>query len=189
VSLARAASSRVTLAFDAARLAVTPADGSDRAVVRGQYRLAVGDLSTTFTITHGAETLDRTGWTASASSVPTDPCCTGDVPANAIDGQAATRWTTGAAEQPGQWLTIDLGTPQAFNSLVLDAGASSGDYPRRHEIYSTNNPNAWGDPIASGAGAAVRSATFALTIARYVRIRQTGTAGSWWRVHELNLYR
>jgi len=189
VSLARGASSRVTLAFDAARLAVTPADGSDRAVVPGQYRLAVGDLSTTFTITHGAETLDRTGWTASASSVPTDPCCIGDVPANAIDGQAATRWTTGAAEQPGQWLTIDLGTPQAFNSLVLDAGTSSGDSPRRYEIYATNNPNAWGDPIASGAGAAVTSATFPLTIARYVRIRQTGTAGSWWSVHELNLYR
>jgi beta-glucosidase len=189
LELARAASTRETLSFDVSQLAVTQPGAADPAVVPGRYRLIVGDRSTTFTVTHGAEALSRSGWTASASSVPADPCCTGDLPANAIDGNPATRWSSGAAQAPGQSFTVDLGSAQAFDSLVLDAGTSSGDYPRRYAVYTRDDPAVWGDPIATGAGSATTSATFPLTTARYVRIVQSGTAGSWWSIHELNLYR
>jgi beta-glucosidase len=189
LQLARAATTRATLSFDVSQLAVTQPGAADPAVVPGRYRLIVGDRSTSFTVTHGVEALSRSGWTASASSVPADPCCAGDLPANAIDGNPATRWSSGAAQAPGQSFTVDLGSAQAFDSLVLDAGSSSGDYPRRFAVYASDDPAVWGDPIATGAGSATTSATFPLTTARYVRIVQAGTAGSWWSIHELNLYR
>jgi glucosylceramidase len=37
------------------------------------------------------------------------PCCTGDVAANAVDGDASTRYSTGAGQAPGQYLQADFG--------------------------------------------------------------------------------
>ena len=54
----------------------------------------------------------RSGWAATAIPPgPTDPCCTGDVAANAADGDASTRYSTGAAQAPGQYLQVDFGRP------------------------------------------------------------------------------
>jgi len=41
--------------------------------------------------------LSHTGWSASASSTTS-----GSSPANALDGNAGTRWSTGAHQRPGQ---------------------------------------------------------------------------------------
>ena len=50
------------------------------------------------------------GWTATANPPgPADPCCTGDVAANAADGDASTRYTTGTGQAPGQYLQVDFG--------------------------------------------------------------------------------
>jgi len=134
--------------------------------------------------------LSRSGWAVSASSSPDDPCCTGDVAARAIDGNAGNRWSTGRAQAAGQWFTVDLGSAQQFRRIVLDAGASVGDYPRGYAVYASGNSNAWGNPIASGSGSG-QTVTIDLpvTSARYVRIVQTGGAGNWWSIHEINLYR
>ena len=57
--------------------------------------------------------LPRTGWTATASS-----SSGGDVPANAIDGSTATRWSTGTPEANGQYYQVDMGSAQTFDQLV-----------------------------------------------------------------------
>jgi glucosylceramidase len=134
--------------------------------------------------------LDRAGWVVSASASPSDPCCTGDVPAKAIDGDAGSRWSTGRAQEPGQWFTVDLGRVQAFRRIVLDAGSSTGDQPRGYAVYVSNDPQAWGNPVATGAGEGrVVTVDLASTSVRYLRVVQTGWAGNWWSIHELNLYR
>lgn len=132
--------------------------------------------------------LNRAGWKASASSTPTDPCCTGDVPANILDGNPSTRWSTGAAQANGQWLQIDMGAPRRFNGIILDAFNSGGDYPRSYQVFVSNDGANWGNAIVSGNGSQYTVIAFARQTARYIKIVQTGSAGNWWSVHELNVY-
>lgn len=129
-----------------------------------------------------ADVLSRGSWVVSAS--------VGGSPRNAIDGDINTRWTTGVSQANGQWFQIDTGggTPPTFTNLVLDAGSSTGDYPRGYQVNVSNDGTNWGTPIASGAGsAAVTSISFASRTARYIRITQTGSNGLWWSIHELSL--
>ncbi len=133
--------------------------------------------------------LDPSGWTLAASSQPTDPCCVDEQPANAIDGDPQTRWSTGAPQHPGQWLAVDLGAERSFDTLMLDDNRA-GDHPRGYAVYAGNDPRMLGAPVATGTG--TRGAmviTFEPVSARYLRIVQTGAAGSWWSVHTLALYR
>lgn len=81
--------------------------------------------------------LDRTGWSASS-----DPS-SGDVPANLLDGNMATRWSTGTAMVPGQSLTIDMKAVRSFNRLVMDSTGSNDDYARGYEIYVSNDGANW----------------------------------------------
>jgi len=137
----------------------------------------------------GESALDRSGWRVSASSTPADPCCTADTAANAIDGASSTRWSTGVAQQAGQWFQLDLGASQKFTKIVLENGTSTGDHPRGYAVQASDNPSAWGDPIATGQGNdPTTTIQFPAVTARYLRITQTGNTGNWWSISELNLY-
>ena len=47
----------------------------------------------------GLRPIDPTGWTATANPAgPTDPCCSGDVAANAVDDDASTRYSSGTGQ-------------------------------------------------------------------------------------------
>jgi uncharacterized repeat protein (TIGR02543 family) len=128
--------------------------------------------------------LPRTGWAASASS-----SASFDSPANAIDGNITTRWSTGASQANGQWFQVDMGSAQIFSQIVLDAGSSTGDYPRGYQVNVSNDGSNWGSPVATGTGSAVTTITFATQTARYIRVTQTGSAsGIWWSMHEFNVY-
>lgn len=137
----------------------------------------------------GESALDRSGWRVSASSTPADPCCTADTAAKAIDGTSSTRWSTGRAQQPGQWFQIDLGASQKFTKIVLDNGTSTGDHPRDYAVYASDNPSSWGNPITTGQGNdPTTTIQLPAITARYLRITQTGNTGNWWSISELNLY-
>jgi fibronectin type 3 domain-containing protein len=130
-----------------------------------------------------ADVLSRTGWVVSALA--------GSSPGNAIDGNISTRWTTGVAQTNGEWFQVDMGggTPPTFTNIVLDAGSSTGDYPRGYQVNVSNDGTNWGSPVATGAGSsAVTSINFSARTARYVRITQTGVNSLWWSIHELNIY-
>jgi fibronectin type 3 domain-containing protein len=130
-----------------------------------------------------ADVLSRAAWVVTAS--------VGGSPRNAIDGDITTRWTTGVSQTNGEWFQVDTGggTPPTFTNIVLDAGSSTGDYPRGYQVNMSNDGLNWGSPVATGAGSsALTSISFAPRKARYIRITQTGSNGLWWSIHELNVY-
>jgi F5/8 type C domain/Glycosyl hydrolases family 16/Carbohydrate binding domain len=133
--------------------------------------------------------LNRSGWTASASSIPTDPCCTGDAATNALDGNASTRWSSGVAQAANQWFQVDMKATKSFNSISMDAGTSTGDYPHGYQVFVSNDSANWGSAVASGSGTSqLVTISFAMQSARYIKVVQTGSAGNWWSIHEFNVY-
>jgi glucosylceramidase len=129
----------------------------------------------------GLHLLDLHGATATSVPDSTDT-------ANAIDDDATTRWSTGAAQQPGQRLQVDLGATQAVRRVVLDTGVDTGDFPRGVSASTSTDGVTW-TPAATVTGSGqltVLDLDGAPT--RYLRLDQTATAGSWWSVADLRLY-
>jgi glucosylceramidase len=135
--------------------------------------------------------LDPRGLTATAvPSGPADPCCTGDVAAATVDDDATTRWSTGTAQQPGQFLQVDLGRVQGVSRLVLDTGASTGDFPRGYALLVSRDGRTWGDPVAAGAGTGqLTTISVPSRPIRFLRVVSTASSPSWWSVADLRLYR
>jgi O-glycosyl hydrolase len=134
----------------------------------------------------GAETLlSRSSWVATASS--TSPY--GDATSKAIDGDLSTRWSGGHGMANGDWFQVDMGSPQTFSGLLIDSAGSTGDFARGYQVYVSSDGVSWGTAIASGPGAGQLSRiVFPAVTARYVRVVQTGSAGNWWSIHELNAF-
>jgi hypothetical protein len=126
----------------------------------------------------------RTGWVATASN-------TGgaDVPARALDGNEATRFTTGTPMTNGMWFQVDMQAARTFNEITMDSGGSGNDYARGYAVYVSNDGVSFGNPVATGTGTApLITVAFATQTARYVKIVQTGSATFWWSMAELNVY-
>ena len=134
-------------------------------------------------------TVDPIDWTATANpNGPTDPCCSGDVAAHAVDDDASTRWSTGAAQTPGQYLQVDLGHPQRLTKLVLDTGAGTGDYPRGYTVTASTDGTRWAT-VASGAGSGqLTTITLSGAPVRYLRVTLTASSSSWWSVADVRAY-
>lgn len=128
--------------------------------------------------------LIRSAWTATASS-----SAAGTTPGNALDGNLGTRWSTGAAQAGGEWFQVDMGQTQTFNRVLLDAGSTwAGDYPRGYQLQVSNDGSTWTTVTSgNGSGQAVLI-QFPVQVARYVKIIQTGSAGNWWSIAEMNVY-
>nr|WSX75042.1 glycoside hydrolase family 3 C-terminal domain-containing protein [Streptomyces sp. NBC_00899] len=127
--------------------------------------------------------LPRTGWTATGSSSGG-----GDVPANMLDGNTATRWSTGVPMANGQSFTLDLGAARTFSKLTMDSAGSAADYARGYQVLTSTDGTNFGSAVATGTGTAAQvTANFPATTARYVKVVQTGTSTSWWSIAEVNL--
>jgi len=150
-------------------------------VVSATNLLGEGPNSTAInTVTTGGLVINRSGWIASAS--------VGASPANAIDGNITTRWTTGTGQASGQWFQADMGTTNTFYKIVLDATGSS-DYPIGYQVNVSNDGVNWGSPVATGSGSSpITTITFSAQTARYIRVTQTGSAGNWWSIYEFYVY-
>ena len=159
------------------------------------YTLPGGALATftwrgTVAGTYDLRQVSPQGWSATASPAgPADPCCTGDVAANAADGDASTRYSTGAGQAPGQYLQVDFGRAIKARQVVFDTGTSTGDYPRGYTVTTSTDGVNWSTAVASGAGAGQFTAV-PLTGApvRYVRITLTASSGSWFSVADVRAY-
>jgi glucosylceramidase len=140
----------------------------------------------------GHRLLDLHGATAAASE--------GADAGRAIDDDAVTRWTTGAAQHPGQTLTVDLGTTRDIGRVALDTGAiteaavnwgpgqPSGDYPRGLQVSTSADGTTWSAPVSATGSGQITTVDLTAGPARYVRLVQTGSSGSWWSVADLRLY-
>lgn len=124
--------------------------------------------------------LDRGGWAVSAS--------VGASPANMIDSNVSTRWTTGAAQTSGQYVQVDMGALVTLNNVTTDTAKNTSDetdYARGYTLQLSKNGSTW-TTVATGVG--TRKATtigFVAQAARYIRLTQTGSSGSWWSIGEL----
>jgi hypothetical protein len=132
----------------------------------------------------GETALSRAGWTATA--VPTSA---GDVPANALDGNTGSRWSTGQDMANGNYYLLDMQSAHTFNELTMDSTGSANDYARGYQVFVSNDGTTFGNAIASGTGtAAVITVTFPVQTARYLKVVETAAAAFWWSITELNVY-
>ncbi|MGK5679726.1 glycoside hydrolase family 30 beta sandwich domain-containing protein [Actinoplanes sp. URMC 104] len=146
-----------------------------------QYTLPGGALATFVWRGHsGDRPIAPAGWTATAN-----PPADAD---NAVDDDASTRWTTGAAQQPGQFLQVDLGRVQSLRTVVFDAGADVGDHPRGFAITASADGRRWW-PVAGRARGQFTEADLRGRPVRQVRITLTEAAASWWSVADVRAYR
>ncbi|PJI86766.1 discoidin domain-containing protein [Luteimicrobium subarcticum] len=107
----------------------------------------------------------------------------------AIDADGSTRWSSGAAQAPGQYVQVDLGKATVFRRVAVDAGGNLGDYARGWTVSTSLDGTHWRD-AASGVGTGqLTNVDLRLTLARYVRVTQTASSGSWWSVADVRLYR
>jgi glucosylceramidase len=133
--------------------------------------------------------LDPSGWTATADpAAPMDPCCQANVAANAVDDDASTLYQTGAAQQPGQWLQVDLRRLQPAREIVFDTGVNLGDYPRGYTVQTSANGITW-TTAATGAGSGqLTSIPLTGRPIRFVRFTLTASSGNWWSVADVRAY-
>lgn len=105
-------------------------------------------------------------------------------PENATDGDGKTRWAS--AYRDGEWIQVDLGSPQTVQRVLLDWENASG---RDYDIQVSGDAANW-KTVASvrdkPSGARVDELTFDPVTARYVRMqgikRTTGWGYSLWRL-------
>jgi hypothetical protein len=125
--------------------------------------------------------LARTGWAASTNT-------SGDPAANAIDGNLTTRFSSGAAQVPGQDLVINLGSAQTFTELDMEVPNSAGDYARGYQVEVSANGTTWTSvATCTGAGSS-EVVSFPAQTAQYVQVALTQSVSpNWWSVDELYL--
>ncbi|HLG78943.1 MAG TPA: discoidin domain-containing protein [Ktedonobacteraceae bacterium] len=133
----------------------------------------------------GSSALNRSGWTASASSTESSGS-----PANALDGNLSTRWSSGHYQTNGDWFSVDMKSQQSFNKIVLDDTNDANDYARGYQVFVSNDGSNWGSAVASGNGSsAVLTITFGTQSARYIKVVQTSSSTQWWwSIDEFNVY-
>ncbi len=142
-----------------------------------------------FTVFNGSaapETqLPEAGWVASTSTNSTG----GDVPANAIDGNLSTRYSSDAVQASGMYFQVNMGSAQTFNQIEMNSGGSTGDYARGYNVEVSTNGTTF-TSVATGTGtSSPETVTFATQTAQYIRVVLTaGGTTSWWSIAEFTVY-
>lgn len=147
---------------------ITQAQGSDA----GSYTVTVTNGAGSVTsspaatlVVSGADDSDLAlGGKATASSEQNG----GLIAQYAIDGSLASRWSSAPGVDPS-WITIDLGSVQTFDKVVL---AWENAYASQYDIQVSNDNQNWtsvlGGPVQGFGGTETQS--FPSTSARYVRM-------------------
>ena len=118
-----------------------------------------------------------------------------------MDGDLVTRWELGRGQQPGDRVTIDLGSAKDVRGLALALGRYTEDYPRRALVETSPDGIAWQAAWSGpGGGPALTAAVFEPTIVpltfpiqadgvRYVRVTQLGSHPVfYWSIAEITVY-
>lgn len=128
---------------------------------------------------NGIKYLDRSAWAITASK-------SGESVEHLTDGDLSTRWSSGKTQAAGDWLRIDLGSEQSFDTLFMNSGTNWNDYAHGYEIYTSKDGENWGDPVVSSEGT---SPSIAVSLpkqtAQFVKIVLTKANDSWWSISEI----
>ena len=133
--------------------------------------------------TESGFTLDRTGWTATSNA----PSSSADVPANALDGNYSSRFSTDEDQVPGLYFAVNLGSAENFNELKMSMPGSPNDYARGFDVYVSDDGSSW-DKVASCTGSGTPEiVSFSPQNAKYVKVLLNTGANMWWSIDEFNL--
>ena len=96
----------------------------------------------------------------------------GFVPENALDGDSTTLWGTRTTSDHTAYITIDLGSPLAFNEICMDGRASDTlNRAVSYDIYAGNDLNDLEKIVSEESCTAVKQTIqFDLVTARYVKV-------------------
>jgi glucosylceramidase len=114
---------------------------------------------------------------------------TGETPQAAVDGDASTRWSSGTAQAPGQYLQVDLARPTIFDRVSVDSGGNLGDYARAWTLEAGSDGTTWRTLATGTSTGQLTDIDVPRTKARWLRITSTGSSGSWWSIADIRLYR
>jgi beta-galactosidase len=130
--------------------------------------------------------LQSPGLTVTASSNEA-----GNIPANAIDGNTATRWGASSATYP-QWLKIDLGQNCSIGGYEIN-WYSNANRSYKYKIELSNDDATYNLAIdrqnntATGITSDRTSPVNALT-GRYVKLTVTGSSAGWASLYEIKIF-
>ena len=176
---------------------------SDVGVAQGDqsfdYRLPGGALATfvwddSDVLDDGYDLVDVDDATATSATNATGT-------ANVVDDDGSTAWTSSAAQQPGQELTVDLGSPVEVRKVVLDAGFTtadpaqwwtpgipSHDYPRGVRLLTSVDGTTWTERSSVQGTGQLTTLTADGAPVRYLRVELTADSDSWWSVADLRVH-
>jgi hypothetical protein len=129
--------------------------------------------------------LPETGWVASASTNSS----AGDAPANAIDGNLGTRYSSDAVQAPGMWFQVNLGSSQSFNQIEMNNSNWPTDYAAGYNVEVSTDGSTF-TSVATGTGtSSPEIVTFAAQTAQYIRVVLTAaTSVPWWSIGEFTVF-
>jgi hypothetical protein len=134
----------------------------------------------------GTETqLGESGWTASSNT----NSAAADAPANAIDGNLATRFSSDAVQAAGMYFQLNMGSAQTFNQIEMNSPNSAGDFAVGYNVEVSTNGSTF-TSVATGTGtASPEIVTFTAQTAQYIRVVLTAAStGPWWSIDEFTVY-
>ncbi len=139
--------------------------------------------SVTVSVGSSGVNLDRTGWTAKATS--TDGT---NVAQNAINGNASDFWMSNASMTTnGPAITIDMKAPKNFKSLTFNPNSGyPNSWPRSFSVETSTDGVNWTNK-GLFQGALNCSATLGATTAQHVRVTCKTANGNWFNIADLNL--
>lgn len=144
---------------------------------------AGGSGGGTSTQCSGVKLPAKTAWKATALRA-----AAGDPPERAIDGDQATRFSTGAAQAGDEWLQIDFGASVTLNQVKLYT--ANADYFRHYQLRLSDKSQDFAAAIVKEGDGMTGTITVDLPQphkGRYLTIRQTGKATpDWWSLFEVD---
>lgn len=105
---------------------------------------------------------------------------------NLLDGKTTSQWSAPSLGE--EWIEVDFRARRGFRRITLDQTSRTGEYPAKYEVRISDQPDASGQPVATGTGETGRTVINlpAGTQGRYLHIRQTAERKDTpWTISEL----
>ena len=109
------------------------------------------------------------------------------MPANAIDGNFSTRFSTDEPQAAGLYFEVNMGSAQSFNELRLSVPNSPSDYARAFDVQVSSNGSSWATVAGCTGTATPEVVGFSNQTAQYLRVVLTAGDSQWWSIDELDL--
>ena len=154
-----------------------------------RIRARIGERGEAFTIPQLLSMLPAA--LANSASWKVTASVNSNQPAQVVDSSSPSAWRSDEPQAAGMWLQIELPETVALVEIALDAAAAGGSpagFPRGYKVQTSNDGNAWSDPIAEGKGRGANTViSFDPVKAKFLRIALTASDAAPWSVGKIQL--